>query len=565
MSSAPQKTIKKPRSKKSSQTSKTQKKDNLSREDMVKLVLGEDANSQDTTKQLPEQKIVKSQKKDAPSREELVKLLLGEEVDTQEANTQEANTQEANTQDENKQASKQKPVSDSDKKRLDLVAMLSGESKDSINPSQLKTTNKDSSTQDTSDQSNNSEFKSNDSFDKKKALGLLQELVLTVCKDQDEIDVFLSDVANRYQGKHQQIQGVRGSISENKNLKKRTTNDVFLMHWNGRFGNRMHTYAYLYNRAKKLNGEFFLPSDWEGKYLFNLDYKIISDEEFRNRINQTDKQFDTFDFRMDAVKDFNNRTDYNLRYANPDDPNDSYKKYNQGVVIDSVCAYHPEIFKHMKLSDVLKLYEFNDEVKNLDVYKMLEDKQGTYDIAHLRRDDISDINYPSNGGYSTISKESYLKAFKKYGYDPDKIEWTTDDWSGKWGVQNSRQSGLIKEFSSWRYPEGTGLVSGIIFDWLPDFLRLYFARTVFRANSSFSFWACTLAKGREQKQDVFAPRLDKRILYRETKKETHFEFERGNHPHWLCVLGNDPCPDIVFSDEMKNAPKDVVKRLRSRK
>ena len=207
----------------------------------------------------------------------------------------------------------------------------------------------------------------------------------------------------------------------------------------------------------------------------------------------------------------------------------------------------------MKLSDVLKWYEFNDEVKNLDIYKRLEDIQGTYDIAHLRRDDISDVNYSSNGGYSTISKEAYEKCFSKYGFDPKEIQWTSDDWANKWGVGNAITQGLINnnQRSSWRYPEGTSYTNGVIFDWLPDFLRLYFARTVFRANSSFSFWACTLAKGRETPPKIFAPRLDKRVLYAETREETIFNFEEGNHPHWLCITGKDSCDDILFSDEVK--------------
>ena len=55
---------------------------------------------------------------------------------------------------------------------------------------------------------------------------------------------------------------------------------------------------------------------------------------------------------------------------------------------------------------MLKWFEFTDEVKNLDIYKRLEDKQGTYDIAHLRRDDISCPQYNQNNpqNYSVISK-----------------------------------------------------------------------------------------------------------------------------------------------------------------
>ena len=53
------------------------------------------------------------------------------------------------------------------------------------------------------------------------------------------------------------------------------------------------------------------------------------------------------------------------------------------------------------------------------MYKRLEDKQGTYDIAHLRRDDISNARYNAQNqqAYSVLSKNSYLTAFKKFGFD----------------------------------------------------------------------------------------------------------------------------------------------------
>ena len=69
---------------------------------------------------------------------------------------------------------------------------------------------------------------------------------------------------------------------------------------------------------------------------------------------------------------------------------------------------------------MLQWLQFSDEVKNLDIYKELEDKQGTYDIAHLRRDDISNANYNKRNvqAYSVINKQSYTKAFQKFGFCP---------------------------------------------------------------------------------------------------------------------------------------------------
>ena len=41
------------------------------------------------------------------------------------------------------------------------------------------------------------------------------------------------------------------------------------------------------------------------------------------------------------------------------------------------------------------------------MYRELEDAQGTYDVAHFRRTDISHKNY--KGGHSMVSKKSYYE------------------------------------------------------------------------------------------------------------------------------------------------------------
>jgi hypothetical protein len=43
---------------------------------------------------------------------------------------------------------------------------------------------------------------------------------------------------------------------------------ILLSHWNGRFGNRMHQYAYGATYSKINNVSFILTTDWEGTYLF---------------------------------------------------------------------------------------------------------------------------------------------------------------------------------------------------------------------------------------------------------------------------------------------------------
>ena len=165
-------------------------------------------------------------------------------------------------------------------------------------------------------------------------------------------------------------------------------------------------------------------------------------------VNQTKKPMDSLDYRSKAIDEYNKKYNDTCVYFNPDRQGTQVHK---NIFFDSLCIHSKENFRMYDKQKILKWLEFSDEVKNLDVYKRLEDKQGTYDIAHLRRDDISNANYNKNNmqGYSVVSKQSYLNAFKKFGYDVDQMEWTTDDWTGKWGVGKPTVRG------GWQYPVGS--------------------------------------------------------------------------------------------------------------
>ena len=63
------------------------------------------------------------------------------------------------------------------------------------------------------------------------------------------------------------------------------------------------------------------------------------------------------------------------------------------------------------------------------------------------------------------------------------------------------------------------IIGGRRIPWLPDFLKLVFARKVFRSNSSFSVWSSWIGD-----VDVYAP-----VLHEYSPgKEIDFEFVRGN-------------------------------------
>ena len=57
---------------------------------------------------------------------------------------------------------------------------------------------------------------------------------------------------------------------------------IVMVHWNGRFGNRVFSYMFGKSYADKHNLDFYLPSEWEGTKLFvDSGVKIISDDTLR--------------------------------------------------------------------------------------------------------------------------------------------------------------------------------------------------------------------------------------------------------------------------------------------
>lgn len=309
-------------------------------------------------------------------------------------------------------------------------------------------------------------------------------------------------------------------------------NPIILAHWNGRFGNRMHQYAYGVTYSKMFNVPFYLPSDWEGTHLFKRQYHtVIEDDTLRLEINQTHPDLNTIEYRTQAIQ----KLYPNAKRIHPEMVDQNYTNHNVPVFFDSVCAYSSTVFAPMSKNYLLEVFEFSDEVKETEAYKYWSSRKGTYDIAHLRRDDIANASYNKHNpqGYSVVSKESYIKAFEKFGFDPDKVEWTSDDVTGRWHQRDQSQN------FGWSYPIGAVYKSPYVFDWLEDFLRLYFARTIFRANSSFSWWACFLSPT----ATVYSPILDKQLIYGRDDREEEIEvdFVEGNHPHWM--YNND---DIII-------------------
>lgn len=310
-------------------------------------------------------------------------------------------------------------------------------------------------------------------------------------------------------------------------------------YWTGRFGNRMYQYLYAYYYSQINNIDMVLPSEWEGSKLFKNRPFTVVDKIIEKDLSNTHMLNNDLDNRYTILKKY--YPDIEIIFPNT---YDAYKYNKLPVSFVSGCFYHEAIFEKMKKTEIIKLFEFSDDVKKTDSYKKWSSRAGQYDVAHIRRDDISDpaFNEKYIQWYSTISLESYYTAFNKYGFDKNNIEFISDDYQKKW--HKFRQDSVNL---GWTYPEGSNYDSNIIFDWLDDFLKMYFARTIFRANSSFSWWAGFLSPT----ATVYSPVINESKIYGRNGlyEEINVDFIKGNSPHWFYE------PGVYFS---KNGIREIL-------
>jgi hypothetical protein len=301
--------------------------------------------------------------------------------------------------------------------------------------------------------------------------------------------------------------------------------DQFLLQlrWRGRFGNRLFQYAYGATFARTTGVPFWLTAPWEGTRLFAPQpHPVVEHDAIREAL-ETDDTGEHDRQKFELVRQVYPR----VEMIDVEAAAHPYAAPGHPLCHANGCAYNERVFEGMSAQHLRRLCAFSDEVKQLDAYRRYEDMQGLYDVAHLRRDDVSDASYNQSHvqGYSVVSVESYRRAFAKFGYDERDIHWVSDDYTGRWHVGRK-----MRYRGGWSYPEGSEYLPAVMFDWLDDFLRLYFARTIFRANSSFSWWAATLSPTAR----VFSPVIDKTHIYGvDGLDEIGVEFVEGNAPHWL--------------------------------
>lgn len=145
---------------------------------------------------------------------------------------------------------------------------------------------------------------------------------------------------------------------------------------------------------------------------------------------------------------------------------------------------------------------------------------------------------------------------RKINVNPDNVLWISNDkkieTKQKWHDDLKKNAGSIKG-RHFEYPVGTKRIPKYIFEFLPDFLLMYFARRIFRAPSSFSFWAALMNEvpGKE----VYSPNMHKCIpsltQNPDAPQEYDCEFEDHNRNAWMTHprpgMVGETWSDIVFA------------------
>jgi hypothetical protein len=124
-----------------------------------------------------------------------------------------------------------------------------------------------------------------------------------------------------------------------------------------------------------------------------------------------------------------------------------------------------------------------------------------YIAAHLRRGDYVGLK----SIYALISQQSYINACKKFDLNIEDIIWI------------SEEKPIINQIA-----ENEGI------PWLGDFMTIYNADIILRANSTFSWWGATLSNAK-----VYSPIIDN------NRGDCDVDFVEGNWPKLANFTKND--------------------------
>lgn len=165
---------------------------------------------------------------------------------------------------------------------------------------------------------------------------------------------------------------------------------------------------------------------------------------------------------------------------------------NGATNLDLSGYFHStEAFKWYTAAVARKWFTFKPE------WKKLFEKPKKVAI-HIRRGDYCTAY---SNSFCTIEREAYDCALQSYGYSLSDVTVVSDE---------------------------SGNCAGPV-PWLSDFLTLMNADVLFRANSTFSWWAGTLGNA-----SVYSPVVGNKVGPRKD-----IPFVKGNHPYLAACAGND--------------------------
>lgn len=299
---------------------------------------------------------------------------------------------------------------------------------------------------------------------------------------------------------------------------------IVLLHWFGRFGNRMFQYMFGCSLAKKRGVKFYYPSDWEGTLLFEpCEYAEVIPEQLQKYLNGNREHK-----RKEQLSAYKKDTGDTISFY--DSRNEDFLSSKNVAFADLNCMYFSKLYEVMDLRYVQEIFKWSQLVKDTAMYKTIYNLTKTYDVIHVRRGDIARTTY--RGAHSLIDNKCYKTTSQDF-CDPIRTCWLSDD-------QQVRK--MIPEFDSlprsqghrWSYPTGEKYQNNdIIFDFLPELLVMTFARRIVRANSSFSFWGVVLSGLTDD--DVKSPVIQNKPkeCHNRYYKQDKTEFVNGNSPHFM--------------------------------
>lgn len=247
-------------------------------------------------------------------------------------------------------------------------------------------------------------------------------------------------------------------------------------------GNKLFQYAFARSYAESIGAELQTPY-WPGQDIF----ESINDPPITTKFKET---------ALDSVPQGEDNID---------------------IIGFFQCAHHVKCYTRTWAK---KLFRFKQEW--LEKFPKPEVR---YVAAHVRRGEY--LHRYSNK-YAVLTHRSYEAAFMLYGVDRSLVRWV-------YTLTDKTPQKDVPWPNTWPYPAWTSSSPHAkmlpqALEFLPDFLMMIDADILFRANSTFSYWASVLA---DKQQQIFAP------LVGELVGEHDIPFIRGNWPK--CYKGyTDP-------------------------